>query len=130
MVGYTVLQLNEVEDQSPNIGLPPEFQLRMARVPLGCEKSGISYMKFAPGWRTPIGHNHKQQEEIFVLVSGSARMKLGDDLVEMRPWTAVRVAPDTMRAIEGGPDGAEMIAIGAPNTGPGDGNIVHDWWNE
>jgi mannose-6-phosphate isomerase-like protein (cupin superfamily) len=128
MAGYTALQLDEVEDQAPNVGLSSEVQLRMARVPLECEKSGITYMKAAPGWRSPVGHSHKQQEEIYVLIHGSARMKLGDDLVDMRPWTAIRVAPETMRALESGPDGAELIAIGAPNTGPGDGNIVEDWW--
>jgi len=130
MAGYTALQLDEVEDQGPNIGLPSDFQLRMARVPLGCEKSGISYMKLGPGRRTPIGHNHKQQEEIFVLITGSGRMKLDDDIVELKPWTAVRIAPETMRAFESGPEGAELIAIGAPNTGPGDGNIVDDWWSD
>jgi hypothetical protein len=51
-------------------------------------------------------------------------------VIELKPWTAVRVAPDTMRALEGGPDGAELIAIGAPNTGPGDGNIVQGWWSD
>ncbi len=130
MAGYTALQLNEVEDQAPNLGLPSDFELRMARVPLNCEKVGLSYQRLAPGWRQPIGHNHKQQEEVFVLVNGSARMRLDDDVIELRPWTAVRVAPDTMRALEGGPDGAELIAIGAPNTGPGDGNIVPDWWTD
>jgi mannose-6-phosphate isomerase-like protein (cupin superfamily) len=130
MAGYTALQLNEVEDQSPNLGLPPEFELRMARVPLNCEKCGISYQRFAPGWRQPVGHNHKQQEEVFILASGSARMKLDDDVIELKPWTAVRVAPKTMRSIEGGPEGAEIIAIGAPNTGPGDGNNVPGWWSD
>ena len=62
MAGYTALQLNEVEDQAPDIGLPSDFQLRMARVPLACEKSGISYMKFAPGWRTPNGHSQRSRK--------------------------------------------------------------------
>ena len=130
MAGYTALQLNEVEDQAPNLGLPSDFELRMARVPLNCEKVGLSYQRLGPGWRQPIGHNHKQQEEVFILVNGSARMRLDDEVIELKPWTAVRVAPDTMRALEGGPEGAELIAIGAPNTGPGDGNIVHGWWND
>ena len=130
MAGYTALQLNEVEDQAPNLGLPSDFQLRMARVPLECENVGLSYQRLAPGWRQPIGHNHKRQEEVFVLVNGSARMKLDDDVIELKPWTAVRVAPATMRSLEGGPEGAELIAIGAPNTGPGDGNIVNGWWTD
>jgi mannose-6-phosphate isomerase-like protein (cupin superfamily) len=129
MAGYTALQLNEVEDQAPNIGLPENVEVRMARVPLECANSGISYMRVGPGIRIPVGHNHRLQEEIYLCVSGSARLKLDDDVVEMRPWTAVRIAPETMRALEGGPDGGELIAIGAPNTGPGDGNIVPGWWD-
>jgi hypothetical protein len=130
MAGYTALQLNEVEDQAPNIGLPSEMQLRMARVPLNCEKCGISYQRLGPGLRAPIGHNHKVQEEIFILITGSARMKLDDDVIELKPWTAVRVAPETMRGLESGPEGAELIAVGAPNTGPGDGSYVPGWWSD
>jgi mannose-6-phosphate isomerase-like protein (cupin superfamily) len=130
MAGYTALQINEVEDQAPNIGLPAEMQLRMARVPLNCEKCGISYLRLAPGFRMPYGHTHKVQEEVFILVSGSARMKLDDDVIDVKPWTAVRVAPETMRSLEAGPEGAELVAIGAPNTGPGDGNNVLGWWSD
>jgi mannose-6-phosphate isomerase-like protein (cupin superfamily) len=130
MAGYTALQLNEVDDQAPNIGLPSDVEVRMARVPLECANSGISYMRIGPGIRLTAGHSHDKQEEIYVLVSGSARLKLDDEVVEMRPWTAVRIGPETMRALEGGPEGGELIAIGAPNTGPGDGTIVQDWWND
>ena len=130
MSDYTALQLDEVDDQAPNLGLPSDFELRMARVPLNCEKCGLSLQRLAPRWRQPMGHNHNQQEEIVVLVHGSARLKLGDDLIEMRPWTAVRIAPETMRSLEGGPEGAELIVVGAPNTGPGDAKIVPGWWND
>ena len=130
MAGYTALQLNEAEDQSPNLGLPPEFELRMARVPLDCEKCGLSYQRIGPGWRQPVGHNHKEQEEVYILIHGSARMKIDDEIVEMRPWTAVRVAPEAMRGLEGGPDGAELVVLGAPNTGPGDGTLVPGWWTD
>ena len=130
MAEYTALQLDEVQDQAPNLGLPSDIQLRMARVPLKCEHCGLSYQRLGPGRRIPIGHNHKRQEEIYVLVTGSARMKLGDDVVEMQPWTAVRVAPGTMRGLEAGADGAELLVVGAPNTGPGDGNVVPGWWSD
>jgi hypothetical protein len=55
-------------------------------------------------------------------------MKVGDHLVELRPWSAVRVPPHVMRGIEGGPEGAEVIAVGAPNTGPGDGDEPDPSW--
>ena len=129
MAGYNVENLMEVENQGENFGLnPDELQLRMAKDPLGCQNAGITYLRLGPGYRSPFGHRHKQQEEIYVLVSGSARLKLNDEVLEMKPFDAVRIAKDTMRNLEGGPEGAEVIAFGAPNTGPGDGPMTQDWW--
>ena len=131
MAGYTVAHLKrDVDDQGPNLGLAPDLELRMARVPLECENCGISYIRLAPGFRQPIGPSHKVQEEVYVLVGGSARVKLDDDVVELEQWTAVRVAPGTMRSFEAGPDGAELIGVGAPNTGPGDAEVVQGWWSD
>jgi mannose-6-phosphate isomerase-like protein (cupin superfamily) len=131
LADYTKVNLKEdVDDQAPNFGLSPNLEARMARVPLGLEQSGISYQRIAPDFRVPFGHKHKNQEEIYVVVSGSVRMKLGDDVVELRQWDAVRVPKDTMRGFEGGPEGAELIAIGAPNTGPGDADVENGWWSD
>jgi len=128
---YTKINLkDDVEDQAPNFGLAPHIEARMARVPLELEHSGISYQRLAPNFRLPFGHKHKRQEEVYVLVSGSARMKLGDEVIELKQWDAVRVPNDTMRSLEGGPDGAELIAIGAPNTGPGDADMEQGWWSD
>ena len=129
MADYTVVNLKEVEDQAPKFGLSPQLEARMARVALGLENSGVSYQRLAPDFRVPFGHKHKNQEEIYVLVSGSARIKLEDEVVDLKPFDAVRVAKDTMRGFEGGPEGAEFIAIGAPNTGPGDADTVQGWWS-
>jgi mannose-6-phosphate isomerase-like protein (cupin superfamily) len=130
MAGYTAANLKEVDNQGPNFGLDEkDYELRMARVGLDCEHCGISYKRLAPNWREPFGHRHKRQEEITILVSGSARMKLDDEVIDLEPWSAVRVPPSTMRAAEAGPEGAELIVIGAPNTGPGDGETVPGWWS-
>ena len=129
MADYTLVNLKEVEDQAPRFGLAPNIEARMARVALGLQSSGVSYQRIAPGFRIPFGHRHKQQEEVYVVVSGSCRIKLEDEVVDLRPWDAVRVAKDTMRGFEGGPEGAELIAIGAPSTGPGDADVVQDWWS-
>jgi uncharacterized cupin superfamily protein len=129
MADYTVVNLREVEDQAPNFGLAPHIEMRMARVALGLQNSGISYQRLAPNFRLPFGHKHKNQEEVYVLVGGSARIKLEDDVVDLKPFDAVRVSKDTMRGFEAGPEGAELIAIGAPNTGPGDGDTVPGWWS-
>lgn len=131
MAGYTKVNLKEdVDDQAPNFGLEGKLEARMARVPLEMEQSGISYLRLAPSYRLPFGHTHKTQEEVYVLISGSARAKLGDDVVELKPFDALRVHKDTPRGFEAGPDGAEMIAVGAPHTGPGDAQTVNDWWTD
>jgi uncharacterized cupin superfamily protein len=128
MPGYTIQNLKQVEDQAPKFGHSPHLEARMARVPLELENFGISYQRIAPGFRVPFGHTHKVQEEVYLVVSGSMRAKLDDEVVELKQWDAVRVPNDTMRSFEGGPDGAELIAVGAPNTGPGDANVEQDWW--
>ena len=129
MAGYTKLNLKEdVEDQAPRFGLEGKIEARMARVALELENAGVSYQRLAPNYRLPFAHKHKNQEEIYVLVSGSARAKLEDDIVDLKPWDALRVHKDTVRSFEAGPEGAEMIAIGAPNTGPGDADMIQGWW--
>jgi uncharacterized cupin superfamily protein len=130
MSDYTHLNLKDVEDQAPNFGLSPDLEFRMARVGLGLENSGVSYMRVSPGFRLPFGHKHKNQEEVYVLLSGSARMKIEDEVRELKPMDAVRVHKDTMRSIEAGDEGAEFLAVGAPNTGPGDAEMTQGWWSD
>ena len=131
MAGYTKVNLREdVEDQGPNFGYEGKMEARMARVPLELEHSGVSLLGLAPNFRIPFAHRHKTQEEIYVLITGSVRVKLEDEIVELKPYDALRVHKDTMRGFEAGPEGAEMIAVGAPHTGPGDADMVNDWWTD
>jgi len=129
MSEYTHLNLKEVEDQAPKFGLSPDLEFRMGRVPLDMENAGLSYMRVAPNYRIPFGHNHKNQEEVYVVVAGSGRVKVGDEVRDLKQWDAVRVHKDTMRGFEAGMDGLEVIAIGAPNTGPGDADMEQGWWS-
>jgi mannose-6-phosphate isomerase-like protein (cupin superfamily) len=130
MAGYTIQNLKDVEDQALKFGLSPNLEARMARVPLELEHSGISYQRLAPNFRMPFGHTHNVQEEVYVVVRGSMKAKLNDEVVELREWDAVRVPKETMRSYEAGPEGVEMIAIGAPSTGPGDANVEQGWWTD
>jgi mannose-6-phosphate isomerase-like protein (cupin superfamily) len=131
MADYTVLNLKiDVEDMAPAGGMAPNMEARFARRALGLEKSGISYFRVAPSFRVPFGHRHGEQEEVYVVLSGSARMKLEDDLVELKPWDAVRVPGHVTRAMEAGPDGAEILAFGAPNTDGKDAEMVQGWWQD
>jgi mannose-6-phosphate isomerase-like protein (cupin superfamily) len=129
VANHSVVNLTEVENQGPNFGLDPNnMELRMARVPLEMQNAGISLLKLGPGWRASHGHTHNKQEETYVCVAGSARMNVDGEIVEMTPYVAVRVSPQGMRSYEAGPEGATLIAVGAPNTGPGDGTITQGWW--
>jgi mannose-6-phosphate isomerase-like protein (cupin superfamily) len=133
MPEYNKLNLkDDVEDQAPNFGLAPDLEARMARVPLELEGFGVSYQRVAPNFRIPFAHKHKQQE-VYVVVAGGGRAKLEDEIVELKQWDALRVPKDTMRGFEAGPDGMEVIAIGAPNTGPGDAEMDTDhesFWSD
>jgi mannose-6-phosphate isomerase-like protein (cupin superfamily) len=129
MADYTRINLKQdVEDMAPRFGLSPGLESRFARVPLGLEESGVSYFRIAPGFRMPFGHRHGRQEEVYVIVSGTARIKLEDEIVELREWDLVRVPAATTRALEGGPDGAEVLAFGAPSDGNKDVEQVPGWW--
>jgi len=131
---YTVRNLkSDVEDQAPNFGMSPDIEARFARGPLELQSSGVSYQKVAPDFRVPFGHTHSKQEEIYVLVSGGGRLKLGDDVVDVKQWDAVRIAPGTWRGFEAGPEGAELLAYGARcgmSPDDSDADMERDWWSD
>jgi quercetin dioxygenase-like cupin family protein len=130
MSAYTVVNLKEVEDQAPKFGYAPHLESRFARRALGLQNSGISHFKVAPGFRVPFGHHHTDQEEVYVVVAGSARIKLGDEILDLATWDAVRIAPELARGMEGGPEGAEILAFGAPSNENADAQMVRDFWPE
>ena len=132
MPAYTIVNMKEVEDQAPKFGLSPSLEARFAREPLGLESSGVSYQRLAPGFRIPWGHRHGEQEELYVLLRGSLRAKLDDEIVGLRVWDALRVPAGTMRSFEAGPDGAELLAFGAPTSGPpgSDLEMEQGWWTD
>jgi len=130
MADYTIQNLKALEDSAVGHGLSPQLEARFAKGPLECEQSGLSYQRLAPNFRVPFAHRHKTQEEIYVVVNGSVRMKLEDEVIELRQWDAIRVPKETMRGFESGAEGVEIIAIGAPNTGPGDAEVEQGWWSD
>jgi mannose-6-phosphate isomerase-like protein (cupin superfamily) len=129
MGDFTRVNLKEVEDQAPKFGMS-ELEFRVAYEPLELSNSAVSYMRIAPNYRLPFGHTHNSQEELYVLVDGSARLKLDDEIVELKRFDAVRIPKETMRNLEGGPEGAEVILFGAPKTGPGDAQMAPEWWTD
>jgi mannose-6-phosphate isomerase-like protein (cupin superfamily) len=131
MADYTLMNLKEdVEDSAVEFGLSPALEARFAREPLELRNSGVSYLRLAPGERIPWGHTHKQQEEVYVVVGGSGRIKLDDEVRDLKQWDAVRIAKETMRDVEGGSEGIELILFGAPHAGPGDAEMSQGWWTD
>jgi uncharacterized cupin superfamily protein len=125
---FTIVNLNDIEDSAKDRS--PDVEARFGRSHLGSEHLGISYFRYAPGYRNPLGHSHREQEEVYVVIDGSGRVKLDDRIVELRRFDLVRVAPSTVRAFEAGPNGLELIAVGSDRPEGGDGVPVPDWWTD
>ena len=122
----------DVDDLGSHFDGAPGLEFRLATKALGLERSGLGYQRIPPGHRFPYGHTHHRQEEVYVVLRGSGRMKLDEEIVELREWDAVRVPPGTWRGYEAGPDGLEILVIGAPNLGEdprGDVEGRRDWWD-
>ena len=129
-MGYTRMNLKDVEDAAPKFGMAPDVEARFARRPLECEQLALSYQRLAPNARMPFGHKHAAQEEIYVLLEGSAHVKLGNEVVELDKLDALRVDPETMRAFEAGSEGAVFLAFGAPGSDQNDAEIAQGWWSD
>lgn len=128
MADYTRVNLRgDVEDMAPKYGMEG-IESRFARTNLELENSGLSLFKLDPGYRAPFGHTHSEQEEVYVVLSGSARVAVGDEIVEASQWDAVRIAAGVMHGMEAGSEGAEILAFGAPNTDNKDADMSPGWW--
>ena len=128
MPNYAITNLKQVDDSAADRG--PDIEARFGRKHLGSEHLGVSYFRYGPDYRAPFGHRHREQEEAYVVVSGSGQVKLDDEVIELRQWDVVRVAPEVVRAFAGGPDGLEVIAIGSDRPEGGDGEMISDFWPE
>lgn len=120
-----------VEDVGHVFDGAPGLEFRAASASLGLEQSGLTYQRVPPGYRFPYGHTHRTQEEVYVVVGGAGRMKVDDEIVALQLWDAVRVPPGSWRGYEAGPDGLELLVIGAPHLGDRQREDVtgtRDWW--
>lgn len=128
MADYTHKPLNDVKDSAPEFGFDAIAEARFAKDELDATETGVSHHRLKPGKRQPFGHKHDEAEEIYVIVSGSGRFKLDDEIIEVETLDAIRVAPEVVRAWEAGPEGIELIAMGPRHDG--DGELVQDWWTD
>jgi uncharacterized cupin superfamily protein len=128
MAGFARKNLRDVEDSAARHGLSQTQEARFARGDLGAEQTGMNYLIVKPGQREAFAHRHEAAEEVYVVLAGSGRVKLDDELVELAPLDAVRVSPGVARAFEAGPDGLEVLIFG-PRV-EGDGEVVQGFWDE
>jgi quercetin dioxygenase-like cupin family protein len=128
MSNYTIKNLKDVEDSAGDRA--PDIEARFGRKHLDSEHLGVSYFRYAPGFHSTGGHSHREQEEAYVVVGGSGRIKLDDEVVDLHRWDVVRVAPHVVRGFEGGPEGLEIVAVGSDRPEGGDGVRVDDWWTD
>ena len=126
MSQYSHINLLELEDSVA--GRVDGIEGRFGRSKLESRDLGVSHWRYAPNYRSANGHKHGQQEEAYVVVAGSGQMVLDGDVIELRQWDVVRVAPETSRALAAGPDGLEFIAVGGPKPEGGDGELAPADW--
>lgn len=123
---YSRINFGDVEDMFAKYGMQERGEARYLRDDVGAETVGLSLYRMHPGKRTGFAHRHKDVEELYVVLAGSGRMKIDDDVVELREHDVVRVAPTSVREFEAGPNGLELLATGGH--APGDGETVEGWW--
>jgi len=111
-MSHTIKNLREVEDMAPKFGFEAVQEARFAWRDLDAERTGLALLRVKPGQRQAFAHRHDEAEEIYVILAGSGRIKLDEDLVEVKPLDAIRIAPGVARALEGGPEGVEYLAFG------------------
>jgi quercetin dioxygenase-like cupin family protein len=126
MPGFAIVNLLEVEDSTG--GRAPGIEGRFARKHLDSRDLGVSLFRYEPNLRSNFAHSHREQEEAYVVVSGSGRILVDGDVQELRLWDVIRVAPEVVRAFEAGPDGLDLVAIGGPKPEGGDGQMAEADW--
>ena len=125
---YTHENLTAVEDSAPKFGFAGVQEARFATDDLDAAETGVSYHRVAAGKRQGFAHRHDAAEEVYIVLAGTGRMKLDDDIIDVKPLDAIRVAPGVTRQFEGGPEGIEILVFGARHEG--DGETISDWWTE
>jgi quinol monooxygenase YgiN/quercetin dioxygenase-like cupin family protein len=125
--GYTHLNLEDVEDMAPRFGMDAQGEARFANRALGTVGTGVSHQRLRPGVRQAFGHRHEHAEEVVVVMTGSGRVKIDDEIRDLGPLDAIRLAPGSTRAFEAGPDGLELLIFSARH--PGDAVVDRTFWS-
>jgi len=128
MASHAIVNIKELEDMAVKFGMSPNVEARFGRKATDAKLGGFSYQRLAPSFQQPFGHRHREQEEFYIVLSGGGRVKLDDETKQIRPFDAIRVAPETARGFEAGPDGLELLVFGAGESG--DAEVIESFWEE
>ena len=125
---YTIKNLREVEDHAPKFGFAEVQEARFPYRDLDAETIGMAFHRVKPGKRQGFAHRHERAEEIYVVLSGSGRIKLDDEVRDIGPLDAIRVAPKVARAFEADAEGLELLAFGPRHER--DGELIREgFWD-
>ena len=128
-MSYTKKNLDKVEDSAPKFGYEDLQEARFAGQDLDAEATGVALMRVKPGQRQGFAHKHDEAEEVYVVISGSGRIKLDDEIVDVERLDAIRIAPGVTRALEADDEGLEYLAFGPHHKG--DGELIHEgFWDD
>ena len=96
----------------------PSNQMRVQNTDLGAQLGldwlGARLWRLEPG-ETSTRHRHIDQTELYLLLEGTGRIRIGDDLVTLEPLSAVVVGPTTVRQVFNDTDRVALwFVVGAP----------------
>lgn len=85
------------------------------RAELGVTSFGMQVIRMPADYSDYPLHDHADsgQEEVFLALKGSGWIEIDDERVELVPDVFVRVGPEPKRKVFAGPQGIEMLALGA-----------------
>ena len=92
----------------------PEYgEMRWYAEALGTEQVSFSWRRMPPGTggRGSYGHRHPGQEEVFFVISGTVTFKVGDDVFEAGPQTAVKMTGEDFYSLHNDTDSEAEVFI-------------------
>lgn len=127
-IPFTHKKITEVKDMGPEMGAEGRAEVRFAGADFDAEQTGFTHHVLKPNVHSAFGHRHQEAEEVYIVLRGSGRMKLDDEIIEIEELDVIRVSPEVWRGFSAGPDGLEALAFGARHVN--DGEVDPQWWIE
>ena len=125
MAKYRIVKTDDV----PNYAKSGE--MRMMRNLLDSKQIALTYRLIPAGYKSAHGHTHTKIDEIVFVFSGTLKIKLDDEIIEVGPKTAVKISPATKRGYHNeGTEDVEMI-VASPQVafvGDNGGKPDENWW--